>query len=178
MTSFSLSPGQGNTWYGSVFFTSVPIIFQDNGSTFGHLPSVAAYSYLFPPTPVLEGGYDARTGQLKNVFLGGSSRVPSRERKVDFYPSNFQASYTEAIQQIVPALNDRQTAYMNPSTDSANDADYVWHSNSVDGMEPTFKAIDPNAADAQSQAAFYSGIAFGVAGAALIALVQEISRRT
>ena len=159
---------------GPVFFDSVPIIFQDNGSSFGHLPSVAAYSYLYPPVSVLEAGYDARTGHLKNVLLGGSAGTSAGEREEGFYPSNSQASYTEEIQQIAPVLSNRQTAYMSPSTDAANDADYVWHSNGIDGLEPTFKAIDLGAADSENQAAFYSGIAFGLAGAAVIALVQEI----
>lgn len=171
--SFPLSPGQGNTWTGFVFFDSVPIIFQDNGSTFGHLPSVAAYSYLFPDAPMLEGSYDAGTGQLKSVFLAGSPGLAG-ERTEDFFPADYQASYTEEIQQIVPALSNRQTAYMNPSADSANDADYIWHSNGTDGVEPSFKAIDLSAADSQNQAAFYAGIAFGVAGSAVIALAQEI----
>ena len=35
---------------------------------------------------------------------------------------------------------------------------------------------DPDAADSQSKAAFYSGIAFGVAGAALIAVLQELPK--
>jgi hypothetical protein len=172
---FPLSTGQGNSWSGTVSFDSVPIIFQDNGSVFGHLPSVAAYSYLYPPSAVLEGGYDAGTGQLKNVFLAGpSSRVPVGERAEDFYAPNHQASYTEVVQQVVPALSNAQTAYMNPSVDSASDADYVWQSNGIDGLEPVFKMIDLSAADSQNQAAFYSGIAFGLAGAAVIALVQEI----
>lgn len=137
------------------------------------LPSVGAYSYLYLPVPILVGGYDPRTGQLKNVFPGGSTGIPAGERTEDFYPPN-QPSYTEVIQHIVPALSNRQTAYMNPSADSANDADYAWHSNTIDGLEPTFEAIDLNAADSHTQAAFYAGIAFGVAGSAVIALIQEI----
>jgi hypothetical protein len=171
---FPLPRDQGNTWSGSVFFNSVPIIFQDNGSTFGHLPSVGAYSYLYPPTSVLEGGYDAGTGQLENVAFATYSDTPGENTEY-FGPPNTQASYSEVIQHIVPALSDRQIAYVNPSADNANDADYVWQSNSsIDGLEPTFKATDLDATDSQNQAAFYSGIAFGVAGAAVIALVQEI----
>jgi hypothetical protein len=69
---------------------------------------------------------------------------------------------------------------MNPSTDGANDADYDWQANNIDGLEPIFRTVDLGAGDAQSQAAFYAGIAFGVAGSAVIALVQEIpeARRT
>ena len=175
---FPLPRDQGNTWSGSIFFNSVPIIFQDNGSTFGHLPSVGAYSYLYPPTSVLQGRYNAGTGRLENVAFATYSGTPVGENTEYFGPPNTQASYSEVIQHIVPALSDRQIAYMNPSADSANDADYIWQSNSsIDGLEPTFKAIDLDAADSQNQAAFYSGIAFGVAGAAVIALVQEIPEK-
>lgn len=175
---FPLPRDQGNTWSGSVFFNSVPIIFQNNGSTFGHLPLVGAYSYLYPPISVLQGGYDASTGRLENVALATDSSNSAGENTEYFGPPNTQASYSEVIQHIVPALNHKQIAYMNPSTDSANDADYIWaSSSSIDGLEPTFKAIDLDATDTQSQAAFYSGIAFGVAGAAVIALIQEIPEK-
>jgi hypothetical protein len=169
---FPLSTDQKNNWYGTVSFGSVPIIFQDNGSVFGHLPSVAAYSYLYPPSAVLEGEFDAGTSQLEGVTLAGPS--PARERAEDFYAPNSQASYTEVVQHIVPALDNTQTAYMNPPADSTSDADYMWQSNGIDGLEPVFKMIDLNAADSQNQAAFYSGIAFGLAGSTVIALVQEI----
>lgn len=174
---FTLSPGAGNSWSGTAFFGPVPVIYQDKGSTFGHLPSVGAYSYLYPPSPVLAGEYDARTDQPSAVSLGSFAKIPAGEREEDFYAPNFQASYSEDVQQIVPALGNTQTAYMNPSTDAANDADYEWQANNIDGLEPIFKAVDLGAGDAQSQAAFYSGIAFGVAGSALIAIAQEIPRQ-
>jgi hypothetical protein len=175
--SVPLSSDSGDTWSGAVFFDSVPIVFQDNGSTFGHLPSAGAYSYLYPPTSVLEGGYDRRTGKLKNISigLGISSAIPSGERAEYYGPSN-HASFTERVENIVPALSNRQVAYMNPPSDSDNNTDYVWHSTGFDGLEPVFKAADLNAADSQNQDAFYAGLAFGVAGAALIALVQEIPK--
>ncbi len=168
--------GSGDTWSGAVFFNSVPIIYQDNGSTFGHLPSAGFYTYLYPPTSVLEGGYDKRTGKLKNIALWSpstSSAIPPGERVASYGPSNY-ASFTERIEHILPAFSNRQMAYMSPPSDGGNHADYVWHSTGIDGLEPVFKAVDLNAADSQNQDAFYAGLAFGVAGAALIALVQEI----
>jgi hypothetical protein len=118
--------------------------------------------------------YEAQTGQLRNVAIPDSYAIPAGERTVDFYPPNSDASYAEVIQHLAPALSNMQISDMSPSPDSAGDADYTWHSNSIDGLEPTFQAIDLNAAGFQTQAAFYSGIAFGLAGAAVIALVQEI----
>jgi hypothetical protein len=162
---------------GFVFFDSVPIINQDNGSTFGHLPSVGAYDYLRPPTPCLEVGYDRRTGKLKNVasdLLGSSAAIPAGERTESFGCPFNPSSYTEVIDHIVPVLKNEQIDYMNPALNGNSDVDYAWRSNSIDGLAPIFKATDPNAVDSQNQAAFISGIAFGVAGAAAIAIVQEL----
>jgi hypothetical protein len=168
--------GPGNTWYGSVFFDSILVIFERNGSVFGHLPSVGAYDVLYPPTGCLEAGYDRRTGQLKDVtsdFFGPP--LPATERTVGLgCPNNI--SSTEVIQHIVPALRNYLVDYTNPAVDSGNDADYVWHSAGIDGLEPAFKEASPEALDSQNQAAFYSGIAFGVAGSAFIAFIQEFPR--
>jgi hypothetical protein len=166
-----------NTLGGSVFFDSVPIIFQDNGSTFGHLPSVGTYSSpLHPPTSCLEAGFDRRTGQLKNVVpFFFSVPIPAGERTESF-GCPFHSSYTEIIQNIVPALKNEQIDYMNPLVNSTSGVDYIWHSDSTFGLDPIFKATDPNAVDSQNQAAFISGIAFGVAGAAAIAVVQELPK--
>lgn len=168
---------QGNTWLGSVAFGSVPIIFQDNGSIFGHLPSVGAYDYLRPPTDCLEAGYDRRTGQLKKVASGPFGvGIPAGERTESFgCPYNI-SHYTEVIDNMVPALKDEQIDYTIPSVNSGGDIDYTWNSNGISGLEPIFKATNPDAVDSQNQAAFISGIAFGVAGAAAIAIIQELPK--
>ena len=166
---------------GFVSFDSIPIIYQDNGSTFGHLPSVGAYDYLRPPTSCLEVGYDRRTGQLKNVasdLLGSSATIPAGERRESFGCPFNPSSYTEVIDHIVPWLKNEQIDYMSPPLNGASDVDYAWQSNSIDGLAPIFKATDPNAVDSQNQAAFISGIVFGVAGAAAIAIVQELPKES
>jgi hypothetical protein len=170
---FAVPLGRG----GDVFFDSVPIIFQDNGSTFAHLPSVGAYDFLRPPTDCLVAGYDRRTGQLKNVsspFF--SPPVPAGDRTEYFGCPFYVSHYTEVIDNIAPVLRNEQIDYMNPLVNSTSGIDYTWHSNSTFGLDPTFKATDPNAIDSQNQAAFISGIAFGVAGAAAIAIVQELPK--
>jgi hypothetical protein len=169
----SLFQSSSNTWDGSVLFGSIPVIFVRNGSVFGHLPSVGAYDVLYPPTTCLEAGYDRRTGQLKDVtsdFFGPSLPVTEQIQGLGC-PNNI--SSTETIQHIVPALKNDLVDYANPAVDSGNDADYVWRSTGIDGLEPAFKETSPEAVDSQNQAAFYSGIAFGVAGSAFIALIQE-----
>jgi hypothetical protein len=44
-------------------------------------------------------------------------------------------------------------------------------------LEPIFKTTDPAALDSQNEASFRSGIAFGVAVAAAIAVIQELRKR-
>jgi hypothetical protein len=69
-------------------------------------------------------------------------------------------------------LRDEQVVYSIPSADVNGDIDYEWHSVG----EPTFKATDPDAIDSQNQAAFISGIAFGVAASAALAFVGELPK--
>jgi hypothetical protein len=164
---------QDNTWSGSAFFASIPIVFQDNGSTFGHLPSVGAYEVTRPPSVFLQAQYDH--GKLENVIslLGGPTQIPVGDSAQDLGdPSNI--SYTEDIENIVPTLKSEQIDYSIPAINNGSDIDYTWYSNGISGLQPIFKATNPDAIDSQNQAAFYSGIAFGIAAAAAIALVQEI----
>jgi hypothetical protein len=166
--------GSGRYWSGSVFFDSVPVIFEENGSVFGHLPSVGAYDVLYPPTDCLYVGYDRKTGQAKDVgspFF--SPPLPAAERIQGFgCPNNI--SSTEVIQNIVPTLKNDVIDYANPAVDTGSNSDYTWHSAGCCGMEPAFKETSPESVDSQNQASFYAGISFGVAGSAAIALVQEI----
>jgi hypothetical protein len=54
-----------------------------------------------------------------------------------------------------------------------NGANYSWRA-SDNSLEPIFQFTNPDAVDAQSNDAFLSGIFFGIAGAAAIALLQEL----
>jgi hypothetical protein len=166
--------GSGRYWSGSVFFDAVPVIYQENGSVFGHLPSVGAHDVLYPPTDCLYVGYDRKTGQVKDV---GSSffspPLPAVERIQSFGCPNHISS-TEVFQNIVPALRNDVIDYANPAVDTVNDSDYTWHSAGCCGMEPAFKETSPESVDSQNKASFYAGIAFGVAGSAAIAIVQEV----
>lgn len=104
------------------------------------------------------------------------SGIPAGERTKSFgCPFNI-SHYTEVIDNMVPALKNEQIDYTIPSVDSGSDIDYIWHSNGISGLEPIFKATNLDAVDSQNQAAFISGIAFGVAGAAAIAVVQELPK--
>jgi len=82
----------------------------------------------------------------------------------------------ENLGNVGAELNSDQIVYMNPSTTASN-FNYTWESAACCDLEPVFKLTDPAAADSQSSAAFYSGIAFGVAGTAFIAAVQELREK-
>jgi hypothetical protein len=177
----SLAQDGDGTWSGTAFYGSVPIIMQNNGSTFGHLPSIGAYESPYPRTPFLQAVYDRRTGKLENVVspLFGSTGI-LRSDNVQSFGAPYDASYAEAIKNIAPALGNEEINYAIPSLDSGSDIDYIWRSNGTSGLapilDPSFKMTDPNAVDFQSQAAFASGLAFGVAGTAAIALAQELPK--
>jgi hypothetical protein len=184
----------------TIYFDSVPVIFEDNGSAFGHLPSVGtlvdgvqvqgwptspgAAAMTYPP---LFMEYD-RTGKPRFATLdyappnarwaAGADEpdvspwITTPGDRGEFFDVPSQISYTETVRNIAPVLAGQAVDYMAPATDNTNNNDYTWHSGT--SLEPVFKYTDPDATDSQSRAAFYSGIAFGVAGSALIALVQEI----
>src|SRR5262249_26297621 len=172
-----LRPGNGNTWSGSVFFDSVPIIYQNNGSQSGHLPSIGAHeTQMTIPIPSLKAVHDRNTGRLRDVFswLDPFPSIAGDERVQGFFSPLSFSSCTEIIQNVAPALENQQIDYTAPSLNSGSDI--VWHSKDILGLEPRFKATDPDVADSQSQAAFKSGIAFAVAATAFIALLQELPK--
>jgi uncharacterized membrane protein len=177
----------GGTWSGIVDFGSIPIIFGSKGSVFAHLPSVGALEHPEGDPPSLFAEYNGTTGQLREAtiqpFLNPLSNanmfdpssyvtIPGDHGELFYGPGNI--SYTETLHNIVPVLGNQQIDYVVPSMNISGDIDYVWNSTGCCGLEPIFKEINPDAVDSQSQAAFYSGIAFGVAGGAAMALVQEI----
>jgi hypothetical protein len=181
----------GKTWSGVASFGSIPIIFQDNGSTFGHLPSFGAFEFPEGDTPTLLAEYDRGTGKLRTAIFGPAQKnsnlglgnpssydvLPGDRGEIFWGPGGpDNISYTETLHNIVPALRNEQMVYSIPSEDINGDIDYEWHSAGCCGLEPTFKATDPEAADSQNQAAFISGIAFGVAGSAAIAVVGELPK--
>lgn len=160
-----------------------------NGSIFGHLPSldqneaaeVAGSLPYDAPIPLLA---EQRVGstRLRDVILnpGPAEEAPMQTLPPGYEPPNIRGelfwppealSSAEILQGAKPLLGNMRADYMTPPPAVDGDS-YVW--TAAGGVEPTFKVTDPGAADSQSNAAFFSGIAFGVAGAAAIALIQEL----
>ena len=190
-----LSPSRDSngTWSDIAFFDAVPIILENNGSTFGHLPSIGTLENpiqnTFGSFPPLFVEYGHATGKARYATVNyappharwlGIAEIADVSSWVtvpgdygEFYGSSSEdISCTETLQQVVPVLAGQLLDYIAPAMDNGGSNDYVWHSQG--NLEPVFKDTNPDATDSQSQAAFYSGIAFGLAGAAIIALVQEI----
>jgi hypothetical protein len=161
------------TWSGIAEFGWIPIIFEDNGSIFGHLPSIGAFDFSEGNPPDLLRRN--KRGTRQSIYMRpGTDLTAPHGGQLFWNPSNIL--YSEEVQNLVPLLKTEQIDYLTPSASSNDDTNDVWHSTGCCGLEPTFKATDPDAADSQGKAAFISGIAFGVAGAAAIAVVQELPK--
>jgi hypothetical protein len=187
MVAVPLSPARPpgrhgqKTYIAEQNFQSIPVVFDSNGSIYGHLPSVSIENNLFGALSNMSVLFAPKTGELQRAranvchTLGGS--FPGWKcffEQTAFSPAKYVAS--EYLDNVGAELNNEQVAYMNPST-TANNFNYVWRSITCCNLEPVFKLTDPTAADSQSKAAFTSGIAFGVAGAALIAVFQELPKK-
>jgi hypothetical protein len=180
----SRGPVTYSTYY--QYFSSIPAMFASNGSIYGHLPSatVSRVSNGNQGTTLAEfapgtGKIVATRLNLPQAIICQSNGRVARGAGIThpanwgcFYPP-INVSVTDRLQNMAPELNSDQIGYINPST-TTNNFDYVWRS--TGNLEPVFKLTDPTAADSQSKAAFTSGIAFGVAGAALIAIFQELPK--
>ncbi len=181
------------TYYALLGFARIPIFFENRGSIYGHLPSVSFSQYPQEGTVVL-AYFAPRTGKLLRAVTYDVSRGASCQPNGRPSPRIGKPHPTECvrfselsglsgrnlaaeyIRNVAATLNSDQIDYMNPSLSGVT-GDYIWQSAACCDLEPTFKLTDPVATDSQSSAAFYSGIAFGVAGTALIAALQELREK-
>jgi hypothetical protein len=174
-----LSRGSRNTWFGAVYFGPINVLYQDSGSTFGHLPSLCAFLGYENDETALIAVHARRHGQFSTVVPGltpsGPPQLPAGSfghEEIFSDPDPQDISYTEVLSDVSGLANEQIESGI--TANDGNASSYEWHFSGIGGLEPIFKAVNPDAVDSQNQAAFYSGIAFGVFAAALIALVQEI----
>ena len=172
-------------FYNDISFR-IPSAFQETkGLLFGHLPALGTLEYD-PDSP----GPDAAVALAQDppgsdiigdvVYLPYTNpNQPSSYMTLENWPTtpfwrpaNFSA--TEVLDDATPFLGSEQIDYMTPSP-TIQGTNYVWQSNT--GLEPTFATSDLNVAASQSSEAFISGVAFGVVGAAFIAILQELPKR-
>lgn len=80
-------------------------------------------------------------------------------------------SITESLEDITGVVSTQQVDYVTPPATISGTA-YSWNADTL--LQPQFKSTDPEAADSQTTNAFIAGILLGIAGAAVIAFLQEL----
>jgi hypothetical protein len=180
----TVTKGSVTTYYVGDFSLG-NILVEHNGSIFARLPSLnekeVSQSEGGPPLLVEES---RRSMQLKDVRLnpGPAEEGPMQELPSGYEPPGVLGELfwtpivldsTEVLQGAASLLSNMQQNYMTPSVDMRG-TDYIW--NSTGGVQARFKYTKFDAADSQTSSAFISGIAFGVAFTAAIALVQELPK--
>jgi len=165
-------------------FDDVPIFWEGDGSIYGHLPSVNIIQWSNGNVPNIVAEFNKKSGQIVKSEIDFSGQpygsppafaAVSRADGTDVFWEIASFTVTEVIEGIGPVLANDQIDYMNPPTTDSS-FNYQWSFTGCCGIEPTFKLTDPETIDSQNKDAFISGIAFGVAGAAAIAVVQELPK--
>ena len=189
------APGLTSNAPAGIYIIS-PVLKTNKKSIFGHLPAIGALEFPideFPDLPPLlvenqshtkkigDFIYNPQLRQTMSVVpIKYQLRMPVSERFQTLHngdstlfwrPNSF--SITETLLNATSILNNEQLDYVTPAGE-VRGQDYAWESNS--SLEPFFKSTNPDAADTLSNDDFFSGIAWGVAGAAAIALVQELPK--
>jgi hypothetical protein len=158
-----------------------------NGSIFGRLPVVGDMDgqYSVVPTILTESAPDGR-GLADLIYNPLPNNITDQDPGDD--PNAYQTlhgghatlfwtpkvlSITEDLQDVAGILSTQQVDYMTPSAEFQGQ-DYYW--NTDNELQPNFKSTDPQATDSQNSNAFISGIFLGIAGAAAIALLQELPK--
>jgi hypothetical protein len=103
--------------------------------------------------------------------MSGVHRQASGFGRSYYAPSTFQTK--EVFRFIADYLAQATITYNAPSGGTAGQEDYSWTGSS--GLAPYLVAASNGAIESRSNAAFASGIFFGSAAAAVLALAQELS---
>jgi hypothetical protein len=80
-------------------------------------------------------------------------------------------SITESLEDITGVVSTQQVDYVTPPV-TVNGMAYTWNADTL--LQPQFKSTDPGAANSQTANAFLAGILLGIAGAAVLAFLQEL----
>jgi hypothetical protein len=159
-----------------IFFRSSKVVEATNASSYGHLPSVDALNVALAyqdSYPYVLGELNA-SGNVSHIVVDPSGLYPANSKDNEvFYPA--QVSAAEILTGAAPMFKTEQVDYINPSGNITGN-NYVWQDSNTE-LEPIFEVTDQNRVQAESDDAFLAGIAFGVAGGAAIAVLQEVHRR-
>jgi len=118
-----------------------------------------------------------RSGRLQLLYGEGSPVSPqdvSAQMTSAGRPYYAAATFAtkESFLSLGAVLPHYTVTFNSPSTGTPNQQDYVW--TGTNGLSPYLYATDNSIIDGKSNAAFVSGIFFGAAAAALLALMQEL----
>jgi hypothetical protein len=156
---------------------------QVGPSLYGHLPAVNYFTSVYG---LYQGGgleeYAVQIGAARPVGsnfyylqpvkidnLRGLLTFTKKQEYWDPATSNVEETIINFVQQVRKAPITTQEP-----NGTLEGADYLWSGPSLD---PTFVSTDTDAQDRLNNNAFYSGIAFGVAGAGLIGVIQEMPKQ-
>lgn len=185
MTVAKLESSRGQ--YGSPVgtFTLPEIVQFSGGSTFAHLPALAPNVSPFPSTAIEMTESSSSTGSIQDVvdapvlrslglaasstanYIGAAPATSARELYYD--PQNLMT--TESIDGLRTDLENSVVNSDLPGNGTLEGDDYVWQG--TGWLEGYLSATELSAGESQATWDFYSGIAFGLAAAALVAFVQE-----
>jgi hypothetical protein len=164
---------------------------QTNAYLYGHLPAIGTVDESMinlstPPRIVLAERYNNPSDRIRDVVLDPNTdplyaqnitdlksyRTPYGGPGELFYtPANL--SITETQSNLALTIAHQQLNYMTPGGQISG-SNYTWHGST--SLEPVFQATNGDALKNESDSAFLSGVLFGVAGAAVIAFVQEVPK--
>lgn len=170
-------------------FRLAGVVQETNSNLFGHLPKLAdreGPSTTLPTDPyVLAALNPASTidGIIYDPPVPPRLTTGALDQQVEpqlrkdhgkgfWEPKDF--SVTEALKGPEPILANEQLDFSSPAAD-VHSGEYVW--NARQQISPVIKFTNPDASDQLSTYVFVSGIALGVAGAAVIAVVQEAPKK-
>jgi hypothetical protein len=187
---FANAPGVFH--YDLGLFNTGPVIDYTNGAAYGNLPDIGSFGgrniegHL---SPAVLGEEDTQPGRLRDIVTypvqqRGNPTQPSSYRTphggagaLFWFPQRFSVS--EELINVAPVFHAGPLDYVDPQGALQGD-NYIWNSRADANfqptldLQPTFELTNLGATQSESDDAFLAGIMFGLAGAAAIALVQEI----
>jgi hypothetical protein len=169
----------------SMLFSPIPADLQGTRAfIFGHLPSVGAIdaSMRNSGLDIFAESYGTSTPQIRDIKIDATSDMfvlvnnkleGSHGGPATIFnaPDHFSIKETQA--SLASLLANQQVNHMAPAG-VISGQDYIWRGNGY--LSPIFQVTNLTVAAGESNSAFLSGIFFAVAGAAAIALVQEIPK--
>lgn len=172
---------------GELDFEIPDVLEEARGSIFGRLPVVGDLDnqYSVVPTILTESAPDShRLADLiydpvpKDMLVPDPGDDPNAYQTLHgghatLFWTPKVLSITEDLQDVAGILSTQQLDYMTPPAEFQGQ-DYSWNTDAE--LQPNFKSTDPQAIDSQNSNAFISGIFLGIAGAAAIALLQELPK--